>query len=134
MKKSVLKSVIAVIVFVFASVNFCSASDFAYKTETANGLVMTKYVYKVEGENLLQQYRKYSFSYDANKRVVSKTVEQWNEDTQKWEKQQTYAYTYNDNACSITLTTFKDNKEVSKDVCVNSIPNQQTERNTLAAK
>lgn len=134
MKKSVLKSVIAVIVFVFASVNFCSAADFAYKTETANGLVMTKYVYKVEGENLLQQYRKYSFSYDASKRVVSKIVEQWNEGTQKWEKQQAYDYTYNNDACSITLTTFKDNKEVSKDVCVNSIPNQQTERNTLAVK
>lgn len=134
MKKSVLKSVIAMIVIAFASVNFCSASDFAYKTETVNGLVMAKYVYKVEGENLLQQYRKYSFTYDTSNRVLSKVVEQWNDSSQKWEKQQVYDYVYNDGTCSILLTTFKNNKEVSKDVCVNTIPNQQTESNTLAVK
>lgn len=134
MKKSVLKSVIAMIVFALASVNFCSASDFAYKTETVNGLVMAKYVYKVEGENLLQQYRKYSFTYDASNRVMSKVVEQWNGNSQEWEKKQVYDYTYNDDTCNIILTTFINNKEVCKDVCVNTIPNQQTGRNILADK
>ena len=51
------------IVFVFASANFCSASDFAYKTETVNGLVMAKALWtdRVWKKHHPVSYKKASF-------------------------------------------------------------------------
>ena len=125
MKKSILNTVIAAIVLVFSSVNFCAANDFAYNTISENNQVVTKYIYKVEANKYLIQFRKYNLSYDAEGRVATKVLEEWNKKQQQWDKKQVYNYSYDNNVCSITLTSFENNQETDKNLYVYQLTGNQ---------
>lgn len=67
--------------------------DFITNEEVKNNLVVSRTIYKQDG-NYLHNYLRYEFTYDAQNRLVSKTANKWDGVSDEWKPyfQQTYRY------------------------------------------
>lgn len=94
--------VISAIIAMTSLVNIVSAvvgnrvNKFAYNTETSEGRVETKTVFKVENNKFLHRHLKYNYIYDNSGRISQKEVLKWNETTQSFEKHHSLNFFYTD--------------------------------------
>ena len=98
MKTLVISAIIAMtsLVNVVSAVADNRVNKFAYNTETSEGRVETKTVFKVESNKFLHRHLKYNYIYDNSGRISQKEVLKWNEATQSFEKHHSLNFFYTD--------------------------------------
>lgn len=69
-------------------------NNLIYNAEEVNGVKVSETVYKME-DNMLTNYMKYNYKYDANLQMTENLSQKWNSNKNTWENHMCIRYTYN---------------------------------------
>lgn len=106
---NLMKIVIAVVIAFIANVTICASTpdnNLIYNAEEVNGLKVAETVYKMDG-NMLTNYMKYNYKYDANNQLTENLSQKWNSTKNRWDNDLCIRYTYDNK--SITTEYYKWN-------------------------
>ena len=109
--RSLLKCLlIAVVVFATNLTVFAEGWDnnLIYNAEEVNGVKVSETVYKRDG-NMLTNYMKYNYKYDANNQMTENMSQKWNSIKNCWENSLCIRYIYDNK--SITTEYYKWNNK-----------------------
>ena len=101
---------IAVVVFATNLTVFAEGWDnnLIYNAEEVNGVKVSETVYKRDG-NMLTNYMKYNYKYDANNQMTENMSQKWNSIKNYWENSLCIRYIYDNK--SITTEYYKWNNK-----------------------
>ena len=93
----------ATILAMYLNLSSNPGSDYAYNAQIEDGAVKTLQVYSSEAEMLTPKLQ-YSYSYDAEGKVVEKEAQKWNAARSVWEPYYRHAYTYSASGYAVRRT------------------------------
>ena len=92
-----------------------NSSDYYYNADIENGAVKTLYVYAQQGD-MLQNKLTCQFSYDANGRLVEKTVSRWDTWKNRFVPDYRLQFCYTDNGYELSHSDWNDKTQEWKNV------------------
>lgn len=111
MKKiNFLRSLLVVVLALIANLTIFAGipeNNLIYNAEEVDGVKVSETVYKMNG-NILTNYMKYNYKYDANQQMIENLSQKWDIDNQKWENDLCIKYIYDKK--SVTTEYYKWNK------------------------
>lgn len=93
----------ATILAMYLNLSSNPGSDYAYNAQIEDGAVKTLQVYSSEAEMLTPKLQ-YSYSYDAEGKVVEKEAQKWNAARSVWEPYYRHTYTYSASGYAVRRT------------------------------
>lgn len=86
-----------------------------YNAEEVNGVVVSETIFKMDG-NMLTNYMKHNYKYDANKQRTEDEAQKWNSNKNRWENDLCIRYTYGNK--SMTTEYYKWNSKKKEYIIV----------------
>ena len=117
-KTNILKELMTIVALFFVNLTISAgtpADNLIYNTEEVNGVVVSETVYKMNN-NMLNNYMKHNYKYDANNEKTEDEALKWNTASNKWEKDLCIKYTYSGK--SYTAQYYKWNSKIKDYVLV----------------
>lgn len=112
MKKiNFLKGMLVIAMFFIANLTISASNpgdNLIYNAEEVNGVVVSETIFKMGG-NLLTNYMKHNYKYDANKQRTEDETQKWNSNKNQWENHLCIRYTYGNK--SVTTEYYKWNNK-----------------------
>ena len=109
--RSLLRSLFVVVIAFVANLTVFSANPdnyLIYNAEEVNGVKVSETVYKKDG-NMLTNYMKYNYKYDANNQMTENMSQRWNSGRNRWENDLCIRYIYDNK--SVTTEYYKWNNK-----------------------
>lgn len=119
MKKiNFLKGMLSVAMLFIASLTISAANpgdNLIHNTEEVNGVIVSETVFKMDG-NMLTNYMKHNYKYDANQQRTEDETQKWNSTKNCWENTLCIRYTHGNK--SITTEYYKWNSKKKEYILV----------------
>ena len=119
MKKiNFLKGMLSVAMLFIASLTISAANpgdNLIHNTEEVNGVIVSETVFKMDG-NMLTNYMKHNYKYDANQQRTEDETQKWNSNKNCWENTLCIRYTHRNK--SITTEYYKWNSKKKEYILV----------------
>ena len=109
--RSLLRSLFVVVIAFVANLTVFAEewdNNLIYNAEEVNGVKVSETVYKKDG-NMLTNYMKYNYKYDANNQMTENMSQKWNGMKNRWENDQCIRYIYDNK--SVTTEYYKWNNK-----------------------
>ena len=109
--RSLLRSLFVVVIAFVANLTVFAEewdNNLIYNAEEVNGVKVSETVYKKDG-NMLTNYMKYNYKYDANNQMTENMSQKWNVNKNCWENDLCIRYTYDNK--SVTTEYYKWNSK-----------------------
>ena len=112
-----MKTIALSIVILLGSVAGFAANkgNLIYNSEEKDGLMVAQTVYKMDGGSL-ENYLKYNYQYDDQKRVIENETLKWNNSAKKWDNDLCIRYAYEGK--TVTTTYYKWNHKQKQYILV----------------
>ena len=109
--RSLLRSLFVVVIAFVANLTVFAEewdNNLIYNAEEVNGVKVSETVYKKDG-NMLTNYMKYNYKYDANNQMTENMSQKWNGMKNRWENDLCSRYIYDNK--SVTTEYYKWNNK-----------------------
>lgn len=109
--RSLLRSLFVVVIAFVANLTVFAEewdNNLIYNAEEVNGMKVSETVYKKDG-NMLTNYMKYNYKYDANNQMTENMSQKWNGMKNHWENDLCIRYIYDNK--SVTTEYYKWNNK-----------------------
>lgn len=109
--RSLLRSLFVVVIAFVANLTVFAEewdNNLIYNAEEVNGVKISETVYKKDG-NMLTNYMKYNYKYDANNQMTENMSQKWNGMKNRWENDLCIRYIYDNK--SVTTEYYKWNNK-----------------------
>lgn len=109
--RSLLRSLFVVVIAFVANLTVFAEewdNNLIYNAEEVNGVKVSETVYKKDG-NMLTNYMKYNYKYDANNQMTENMSQKWNDMKNRWENDLCIRYIYDNK--SVTTEYYKWNNK-----------------------
>lgn len=109
--RSLLRSLFVVVIAFVANLTVFAEewdNNLIYNAEEVNGVKVSETVYKKDG-NMLTNYMKYNYKYDANNQMTENMSQRWNSGRNRWENDLCIRYIYDNK--SVTTEYYKWNNK-----------------------
>lgn len=109
--RNLFRSLLIVVVAFVANLTISAEewdNNLIYNAEEVNGVKVSETVYKRDG-NMLTNYMKYNYKYDAENQMTENMSQKWNSERNRWENDLCIRYIYDNK--SITTEYYKWNSK-----------------------
>ena len=119
MKKTIfLKGILVAAILFIANLTVFAGNpgdNLIYNAEEVNGVVVSETIFKMDG-NMLTNYMKHNYKYDANNQRTEDEAQKWNSNKNRWENDLCIRYTYGNK--SMTTEYYKWNSKKKEYILV----------------